>query len=316
LRGFLRGLCGYFSLCYVPFANCPQIWKQIDIESILIRKVQRKKSMKGLNNGEHYGKSKRVLHINGLTVMGSTYHNQTSCPWHYHQNAHFAFTTKGNLIETHKKHKINLSPGCLMYNHSQEAHYNSDYSELVSALHVDIEANWFNKYGFKIGAIEGVHVLQNPILKNLFINLYKEVNFYNNLSALTIESLIIQAMNELIQEYKVNTTSKPAWTNQVKDLLYSYMDIPLTLEKIAREINIHPVYLCQQFPVYFHCTFGDYIRKIKIEKAVEFMISNPRLSLTKITYACGFCDQSHFIRLFKKNIGVTPLAFRRMIGSS
>src|SRR5258705_6140813 len=125
--------------------------------------------MKGLNYGEHYGTSKNVRHIDGLTIISSTYYNQTRCPWHYHQNAHFAFTTKGNLIETHKKQKNYLSAGCLMYNHSQEPHCNSNYSEFVSALHIDINKSWFDKYEFRNAKIEGVHVLQNPTLKKLII---------------------------------------------------------------------------------------------------------------------------------------------------
>jgi AraC family transcriptional regulator len=269
--------------------------------------------MKALNNGEHYGISQNVMNINGLTVINSSYYNQAACPLHYHQNAHFAFTINGRLTETHKKQKLYISPGDLMYNHSQESHSNSDYSKFVSALHIDISDSWFSKYEFKFGKIEGVHILKNPILKNLFINLYKEANLNDPYSSLTIESLMMQAMCEFMHEVTVNNSSAPAWINQLRDLLHSNTNIALTLEKVAKIINIHPVYLCQQFPVYFHSSFGDYIRKIKIEKSVSLMMVNPHNSLTDIAYESGFSDQSHFIRLFRKYVGINPLAYRKIL---
>ncbi len=270
--------------------------------------------MESLEKGKFYGNSKKQFYVNGLTIVDSQFHHYTDCPWHYHQNAHFAFTTQGNLIETHKKKQIQLSAGCLLYNHSQEAHCNSKYSEFVSALHIDIDAKWFKKYDINSSSIEGLWEIRNPVLKSIFHNLYKEVKSFDNASHLQIEGMILQAVNEMIRTNSLQTSGKPAWVFKTKDLLYNRYSDNISLQEIALEINIHPVYLCQQFPIYFKCSFGDYIRKIKIEKAVELILNKQKHSLTQIAYACGFSDQSHFIRLFKKNIGITPLAFRRMIG--
>src|ERR1019366_5166053 len=135
--------------------------------------------MENLDKGKFYGNSKKQFHINGLTIVDSEFQDYSYCPWHYHQNAHFAFTTKGNLIETHKKKQIQLSAGFLMYNHSQEPHCNSKYSELVSALHIDIDTNWFKKYNMNTSLIEGVWEIKNPVLKNIFYNIYKEVKYFD-----------------------------------------------------------------------------------------------------------------------------------------
>lgn len=272
--------------------------------------------MENLEKGKFYGNSKKQFHLNGLTIVDSEFYHYTDCPWHYHQNAHFAFTTKGNLIETHKKKQIQLFAGCLLYNHSQEPHCNSRYSQFVSALHIDIDTNWFKQYDINFSVIEGVQEIENPVVKNIFYNIFKEVKCLDNASDLEIESMVLQAVNEMIRTNLLQTSGKPAWVFKTRDLLYDRYSENILLQEIALEINLHPVYLCQQFPIYFQCSFGDYIRKIKIEKAVELIFNKQNCSLTEIAYACGFSDQSHFIRIFKKNIGVTPLAFRRMIGAS
>jgi AraC family transcriptional regulator len=272
--------------------------------------------MENLEEGKFYGISKTQFYLNGLTIVDSQFYHYVNCPWHYHHNAHFAFTTKGNLVETHKKKQIQLSAGSLVYNHSNEPHCNSKYSDMVSALHIDIDTNWFRRYDINYAHIEGVKEIRSPVIKNVFHKLFKEVKCFDNASHLSMESMVLQSVNEMIHTSALQKTGSPGWIFKTKDLLYDRYDQSISLQEIALEINIHPVYLCQQFPIYFHCTFGDYIRKIKIEKAVELMLRSPHLSLTRIAYACGFSDQSHFIRLFKKNIGVTPLAFRRMIGNS
>ena len=43
------------------------------------------------------------------------------------------------------------------------------------------------------------------------------------------------------------------------------------------------------------------------------MLKREEMSLTEIAYDCGFADQSHFIRVFKNTVGVTPFSFRKYL---
>lgn len=269
--------------------------------------------MQTLQKGKFFGISKEQFSIEGLTTVNSSFHNYSHCPWHYHNNAHFAFTTKGTLTETHRSKKITLSPGCLMYNHSQEPHCNSNYSANVSALHIDIEQSWFNKYNIRYSQFEGIYLLENPLLKHIFFKVFKEVNELDAASPITIEALLLQAINLMLPSQLPKALSKSRWVNQLTELLHSKCSEQLSLGYVAAELSIHPVYLCQQFPLFFNCTFGEYIRKLRVEEAVKYLLGREELSLTEISYNCGFADQSHFIRIFKKNVGVTPLKFRKYL---
>ena len=269
--------------------------------------------MQTLQKGKFFGVSKEQFNIEDLTIVNSSFHNYSNCPWHYHNNAHFAFTTKGLLTETHRSKKINLSPGCLMYNHSQEPHCNDNYSANVSALHIDIEEDWFVKYNIRYSQIEGVHVLENPLLKQIFFKLFKEVSEFDAASPIAIETLMLQAISLMLRRQSAKVLHNPRWHSQLIDLLHTKCSEQLSLRYVAAELDIHPVYLCQQFPLFFNCPFGEYIRKLRIEKAVKYMLDQEEISLTEIGYNCGFADQSHFIRTFKKNVGVTPLRFRKYL---
>ena len=49
----------------------------------------------------------------------------------------------------------------------------------------------------------------------------------------------------------------------------------------------------------------------RLEKARACLVEG--LSGAEVAAACGFADQSHFIRCFKEVMGISPLAYRKML---
>ena len=85
----------------------------------------------------------------------------------------------------------------------------------------------------------------------------------------------------------------------------------LSLKEISEGLHIHPAYVSREFSKYFqNLSFGEYIRKLRIEKALE-LLKQSRHSLSEIAYLTGFSDQSHFTRIFKKHTGRSPAEYRK-----
>jgi len=61
----------------------------------------------------------------------------------------------------------------------------------------------------------------------------------------------------------------------------------------------------------FHSTVNDFIMTKRIKQAQELLRSEQELNITQIASLCGFLDYNYFIRLFKKQVGITPLQFRK-----
>ena len=80
----------------------------------------------------------------------------------------------------------------------------------------------------------------------------------------------------------------------------------------ANEANIHPVHLSREFSRHFHTHLGDYLRLVKVQRAMT-LLGEPERLLTEIAFECGFADQSHFIRSFRAYYGMTPLEYRRLM---
>lgn len=56
----------------------------------------------------------------------------------------------------------------------------------------------------------------------------------------------------------------------------------------------------------------QYLMKSRLSTA-KFMVRCSQLSLTEIAYEAGFYDQAHFIKAFKKNTGLTPGTYQKIM---
>lgn len=125
------------------------------------------------------------------------------------------------------------------------------------------------------------------------------------------ENLLLTVFNTWLKHPPGSKKKIPAWAQELKDTIQDHIDTSLSLKEISKGLAINPSYLSREFSKYFDdLSFGDYIRKQRIEKAIELMRSSAR-SLTEIAYLTGFSDQSHFTRIFKKHTGESPSVYKK-----
>lgn len=127
------------------------------------------------------------------------------------------------------------------------------------------------------------------------------------------ENLLLDVFRTYLNQKAEKKNNPPAWAEELKNIIQDQIDTNLTLslKEIAQNLDVHPSYLSREFSKYFDdLSFGDYIRKLRIEKAIQLM-DTPQYSLTEIAYLTGFSDQSHFTRIFKQQIGESPSTFRK-----
>lgn len=95
--------------------------------------------------------------------------------------------------------------------------------------------------------------------------------------------------------------------------------LEFTLDNFQNEISIHAIaeiaYLtvpsfCRYFKSRTRKTYVDYLNEIRLSHARKLLI-NSELGISQVGLECGFRNLSHFHRIFKNQVGVTPLAYRR-----
>ena len=55
---------------------------------------------------------------------------------------------------------------------------------------------------------------------------------------------------------------------------------------------------------------SEYIRDLRLEKAMDLLINDPDLNIAEIAFEVGFKDPNYFTRLFKEVYGKPPSSFQ------
>lgn len=257
----------------------------------------------------YYGVHKQTSLFDKLVITDTEYTHE-HVDWHYHENAYFTYLIQGQLFEANKKEAYTLSPRSLLFHNWQDSHYNIRQSAFARGFHIELEKEWFEGHHLAHSCFQGSLKLDHPLFQSLFDRIYRESKINDTHTLLSVESLLLQVFSSMVAIQQNNSSKKPAWVGKIKDILHHEEEEKLSLSYLSGELDIHPVHLSTEFPRYFRLTLGDYIRRLKVERAIPWL-RNPAPSLSSIAYACGFADQSHFIRTFKWVYGITPLAYRK-----
>lgn len=266
--------------------------------------------MKELKKGQFYGSHYQKLNFDAFTITDTEY-THSKVDWHYHENPYFTYLLQGKLFEANKKEEYHLKPGALLFHNWQDAHYNCKPQEYTRGFHIELNQEWFRKYDISTSEIEGSLNLKNPLVKNLMNKIFFESKVNDRHSKISIELLILEVLNSVKNDYSIDLIKKPHWVKKLNQLFLD-TEKKYSLTKLSQELNIHPVHLSRQFHKYFGITFGQYVRHLKLNKAIVMIVSK-KYSLTEICYQCGFYDQSHFISSFKSIFNNTPSSFLKQI---
>ncbi|WDF79586.1 chromate resistance protein [Mucilaginibacter sp. KACC 22773] len=128
-----------------------------------------------------------------------------------------------------------------------------------------------------------------------------------------VEFLLLEVFNKYLKQQ--GSKKAPVWAKEIKEMIQDQIDtnMSLSLQQVSEELKINPAYLSREFSRYFeNLSFGDYIRKMRIEKSINLMETTD-YSLTEIAYLTGFSDQSHFNRIFKKQMGMRASEYKKNV---
>jgi len=96
---------------------------------------------------------------------------------------------------------------------------------------------------------------------------------------------------------------------KVQDFIQRNYQHQVRLEDIAKICCLTPNYLCSLFREETGLTLHQYLFKIRMEKAKQFL-ENSDLSIKQVSYKVGYKDPNYFSRTFKKNTGLPPTRYR------
>ncbi|MCE9107619.1 MULTISPECIES: helix-turn-helix domain-containing protein [Bacteroides] len=98
-------------------------------------------------------------------------------------------------------------------------------------------------------------------------------------------------------------------TNYILNNLHEALD----LKQLADNANMSSFHFHRIFTRLKGETPHHFIRRCRVEKAVQLIQSGQTLFLNEIAYECGFTTQSLFVKTFRKHYGISPHEFRKQL---
>jgi AraC family transcriptional regulator len=115
---------------------------------------------------------------------------------------------------------------------------------------------------------------------------------------------------------RISQKTQPATTatyvervNRAIDHIVGHLADSLRLGDLARVAMLSPFHFHRVFQTLVGATPADFVRRLRLEKALQLMSRTRAPSLTTIALACGFSSSSDFSRCFKRHFGVPPSSF-------
>ena len=141
----------------------------------------------------------------------------------------------------------------------------------------------------------------NDTLRNKLV----DASVLNNI----ITELWIEAFHMEAPERKC-----PSYLIEIKQTLDTFFMNPLRLDALENKYHISKYRICREFSSVFGIPPLKYLNKRRMEIAKNLLLSTDK-HIHEIAVEVGYENTNHFINLFKKETGLTPLVYRDTVSS-
>jgi AraC-like DNA-binding protein len=249
---------------------------------------------------------------------------------HWHSDVEFIYILEGSMEYSVNGQTVCLDAGTGIFVNSHRLHFgfsqmHCDCSFIVVVIHSSLigegaslmQAYWEEKFGPHMDdflVLTDKIVWQQNILSSIQA-IYAEMHnsFDPNPFRLTSQALSLCAgIGDHLQPKVGSSQDVQLWTNVQKmtRFIHQHYEQKITLEDIASAGAVCRSRCCTLFNKYVGQTPNNYLTRYRLRKSCE-MLRETQRSVSEIALACGFQSVSYFSSLFRKQIGLVPLAYRK-----
>lgn len=138
-------------------------------------------------------------------------------------------------------------------------------------------------------------------------NTITDCRSYQNLSG-ELANIMLEFMSEF-HAHKENNNQY--LFRKVKDYLEQNYSADLSLEEVSSRFYLSAPYFSKVFKRINGMNFSKYIQLIRINKAKDLLV-NSHMKIYEIGNKVGYRDVKYFIRIFNKELGLSPKEYRRL----
>jgi AraC-like DNA-binding protein len=240
-----------------------------------------------------FGETVFSAQLEDVVISKTSYEPGMLMGTHVHERAYVSFVTEGRYTEHSREVPRHLRRNMLVFHPAGEVHADCVHDQSMATLNIEYLSGDLPCAFFATGGRE-VEALTHRFLTAL------------PASGPMLRETLAAIGAFLGRHVQRNEPSDPMM--QAKAMLQEAQ--PPKIAEIASSIGMHRVALHRAFKR----TYGDSLRdesaRNRLSVAAALLTNSPE-SIAGIAVACGYFDQSHFCRQFKRFAGMAPSAYRR-----
>ena len=257
-------------------------------------------------------------------------HNCSADHYHYHQSYEIFYLCSGERYYFIKDKSYHVTAGSFVLINKQDIHYtaappNPEYERFVINFSDDFvseildaigEAKLMECFNSDIHVVN-VEEKDRAFIQNLFETLLYEYESKKQFSKTYIQTIFLQLLIFINRNQKASSPSEPNYISsshkiiaEITGYINTHCNENITLEYLSEKYYISPHYLSRIFSNITGLTFVEYMSSVRIKEA-QRLLQKTNLTIAQISEAVGYNSSTHFRRIFKKLIGVSPLSYRK-----
>ena len=144
-----------------------------------------------------------------------------------------------------------------------------------------------------------------------YVERYKDMELWEKME---LRGAMLMIMSLFMREAKPRVWTHDERMKKVLAYIHAHIADSIDVETLAGVACVTKPYLIRLFKREFGSSPVQYINLKKAERA-QLLLFTTDLPVKEVAWSLGFSDHSYFIRLFRKQTGITPQEYRRRVKS-
>jgi len=242
----------------------------------------------------------------GLRLVHKQYASDLRMGRHAHEEWRFCLALKGSYTDSWRRGQRTRTPRQVSLHPAGEVH-TTQFHTRATCFHVEFTRRWRERLLGDEGMSAEPHEFLAGRIPLLVEQIYSEFHNFEVCSSLVIEGLACELIGWTRRGLATETHAGAEWLFQARDYLHDQFREPIGLADVALAVQVHPTQLAREFKRRFHCSVGEYVRRLRVDFVCRHLPG--KTPLADLALQAGFADQSHLTRVFKRITGRTPRQF-------
>lgn len=248
--------------------------------------------------------------LEGWRVLVARFPGGLRLPRHVHEHPTLAAVISGEFQKQLTHGDQDCRPCSVVAEPAGERHSNAFGPRgarvvLLQPLseHAAVEPAWRSLFSEPRASVD-------PFCAELARRIASELDAPEALSGLALHGLLLELLVYTSRGARPHPRTRPPWLGRIEERLRAEFLEPPDMRSLALEVGLHPVHVARVFRGHHGTTVAGYVRRLRVAWAQEQLLL-PGTTTLEVALAAGFADQSHFIRIFRRVVGLTPGQWRR-----